>query len=51
MEYRAKQRMGYRKISNGLETINKMYNILSYQRNANPNHPEQQSELLRKKSP
>jgi Tfp pilus assembly protein PilN len=54
MQYRAKQRILNRGVSNGRQAINEMLNILSQQGNANQNDPKistlHQSERLRKKT-
>jgi hypothetical protein len=43
MGHRAKQKILSRRISNGLETLKEIFNILSYQGNSNQNDPEIQS--------
>ena len=40
MEYRGKQRIHNRRISNGLEVLKEMFKVLSHQGNANQNDPE-----------
>jgi hypothetical protein len=40
MEYRDKQKIHNRKILNGQEELKEMFTAVSFQRNANQNHPE-----------
>jgi hypothetical protein len=50
MGYRSKQKILNGGISNGRETLKAMFNILSYQGNANQNDSEIPSERLRSKA-
>ena len=46
MEYRAKQRIHNREISNGQETFKEMFNFLSQQRHGNQNYAEIPSSIF-----